>query len=205
MATIAALLALVVAMVLIGYRHFGNIQAGVAAASLFLLLPYTDQMVGRIDHIVPAALLVGAVAAYRRPLPAGLLLGTAGGLTFYPLLLFPLWCSFYWRRGLTRYLIGIATSLGVMIGLLVFLHPPDTSVDHWFVDQLRQMFGLTIFEQETSSGFWRDLELGRADSSAGGVWRVLCEPGLVACPQESGHAVELLGRRDAGGPVLSGA
>jgi hypothetical protein len=152
MVTIAALLSLVAAMVLIGYRHFGNIQTGVAAASLFLLLPYTDQMVGRIDHIVPAALLVGAAAAYRRPLPAGLLLGTAAGLTFYPLLLFPLWCSFYWRRGLARYLIGMATAIGVMLFGLPFLQGLHPFVD---VDQLRQMFGLTIFDQDTSSGFWR--------------------------------------------------
>jgi hypothetical protein len=151
-ATIAALLALVAAMVAIGYRHFGNIQTGVAAASLFLLLPYTDEMVGRIDHMVPAALLVGAVAAYRRPLPAGLLLGTAAGLTFYPLLLFPLWCSFYWRRGLARYLIGMATALLVMVSVLVFLQHLSP-----LVDQLRQMFGLTIFEQDTASGFWREL------------------------------------------------
>jgi hypothetical protein len=152
LATIAALLTLVVAMVLIGYRHYGNLQTGVAAASLFLLLPYTDQMVGRIDHSVPAALLVCAVAAYRRPLPAGLLLGTAAGLTFYPLWLFPLWCSFYWRRGLARYLIGMAASLGVMVFVLVFLHGLGP-----FIDQFRQMFGLTIFEQDASSGFWREL------------------------------------------------
>ncbi len=151
-ATIAALLALVVAMVVIGYRHFGNIQTGVAAVSLFLLLPYTDQMVGRVDHLIPAALLVGAVAAYRRPLPAGLLLGTAGGLIFYPLLLFPLWCSFYWRRGLTRYLVGMAVSLGAMIVVLASL-PRFGPV----VDQLRQMFGLTLLGQDASAGFWCDL------------------------------------------------
>ena len=151
-ATIVAVLALVLGMVLIGFRHFGNIQAGVAAASLFLLLPYTGQMTGRIDHMVPAAVLVAAVAAYRRPLPAGLLLGAAGGLILYPLFLFPLWCSFYWRRGLTRYLIGMAMSLVLMVLLLAFL---SDNLDS-FRAQLRQMFGGTLFAQPTDSGFWRD-------------------------------------------------
>ena len=150
--TIAAILALVAGIVVIGYRHFGNIQAGVATASLFLLLPYTGQMIGRIEHMVPGAVLVWAVAAYRRPLPAGLLLGTAAGLCFYPVFLFPLWCSFYWRRGLTRHLIGLAFSLLVMVFLLLFFSEAVGS----FGAQWRQMLGATIFSQDTSSGFWRD-------------------------------------------------
>jgi len=150
--TIAAMLALVVGMVVIGYRHFGNLQTGVAAASLFLLLPYTGQMFGRIDHMVPAAVLVWVVAAYRRPLPAGLLLGMAAALSFYPLFLFPLWCSFYWRRGLTRYLIGFAFALLAAVLGLVFLSDGFEAL----AVQLRQMFGATILAQDTGSGFWRD-------------------------------------------------
>ena len=72
----------VLGIVFIGYRHFDNIQTGVAAASLYLLLPYSAFMVGRLDHIIPAALLVWAVATYRRPVLSGLLIGAAAGLTF---------------------------------------------------------------------------------------------------------------------------
>ena len=54
-------LAVVIGMVLIGYRHFDNIRAGIAAATLYLLLPYTAQLTGRVDHVLPAALLVWAV------------------------------------------------------------------------------------------------------------------------------------------------
>ncbi len=50
-------LAVVIGMVLIGYRHFDNIRTGIAAATLYLLLPYTAQMTGRVDHVLPAALL----------------------------------------------------------------------------------------------------------------------------------------------------
>ena len=73
-------------MVLIGYRHFDNIQTGMAAATLYLLLPYTAEYTPRVDHVVPAALLVWAVQWYRRPAVAGMLVGLAGGLTWYPLL-----------------------------------------------------------------------------------------------------------------------
>ena len=96
-------LAVVIAMVLIGYRHFDNIRAGIAAATLYLLLPYTAQLTGRVDHALPSALLVWAVAAYRRPMIAGMLMGLAIGVIYYPVFLLPLWLSFYWQRGLLRF------------------------------------------------------------------------------------------------------
>ena len=87
-------LAVVIGMLWIGYRHFDSIKAGVAAAALYLFLPYTAQMAADVDHVVPAALLVWGVAAYRRPILAGFLLGWAAGVIYYPLLLLPLWCAF---------------------------------------------------------------------------------------------------------------
>jgi tRNA(Ile)-lysidine synthetase-like protein len=48
--------------------------------------------------IWPAVFLVWTVFAYRRPLIAGLLLGTAAGSVFFPLFLFPLWFGFYRGR-----------------------------------------------------------------------------------------------------------
>ena len=107
--------AVVLGIVFIGYRHFDNIQTGVAAASLYLLLPYSAFMVGHIDHILPAAMLVWAVAAYRRHVISGFLIGLAGGLTFYPLFLVPLWCSYYWQRGLFRFVATVVTALLVLV------------------------------------------------------------------------------------------
>ena len=40
---ILAHLAVVLGMVLIGYRHFDNVHTGVAAACLYLMLPYTAE------------------------------------------------------------------------------------------------------------------------------------------------------------------
>ena len=68
---ILAHMAVVIGMVLIGFRHFDNIKTGIAAATLYLMLPYTAQMTGRVDHVLPAALLIWAVETYRRPMVAG--------------------------------------------------------------------------------------------------------------------------------------
>ena len=62
---------------MIGYRHFENIKMGIGAATLYLMLPYTAQMTGHVDHVLPAALLVWAVVFYRRPALAGIFMGLA--------------------------------------------------------------------------------------------------------------------------------
>jgi len=148
---ILAHLALVIAIVLIGYRHFDNLQTGTAAAALYLLLPYTAQMTSRVDHVVPAALLVWAIEAYRRPMVAGILLGLAAGVIYYPLFLLPLWCGFYWRRGLIRFSIGVAAVLILLVTTLAL-----TSSDFGkFSEQMQQMFGWTSLLPEKPLGFWQ--------------------------------------------------
>jgi hypothetical protein len=143
-------LAVVFGIVLVGYRHFDNIQTGVAAASLYLLLPCTALMTSRVDHVIPAALLVWAVQSYRRPVASGVLIGLATGLIFYPLFLLPLWCGFYWRRGLWRFLIGIGVALlAVMICLAVT--PGGLGS---LADQLKQIFSWTSTLPEDLAGFW---------------------------------------------------
>ena len=147
---IVAYLAVVIGIVLIGYRHFDNIHTGVAVASLYLLLLYTSQMTGRLDHLVPAAMLVWATEAYRRPTVAGIFLGLAA-VVFYPLFLLPLWCSFYWKRGLIRFAIGVVASLVLLIVLLAFV---SGSVDS-FLAGLKQMFGGTCLSPGGVAGFWQ--------------------------------------------------
>jgi len=143
-------LAVVIGMVLVGYRHFGDIQTGVAAACLYLLLPYTAQFTGRVDHVVPAALLVWAVVAYRRPFVAGTLVGLATGAIYYPLFLLPLWSSFYWHRGVVRFVVGV-TAVLVLLALSLALGPAGLSVG----DQLKQMTGWTSLSARGAVGFWQ--------------------------------------------------
>ena len=133
---ILAQFSIVVGIVLIGSRHFSNIRAGVGCSLLYLLLPYTAQMTGRVDHVLPAALLLWAVLCYRRPMVAGIFLGLAGGLVYYPLFLLPLWGSFYWRRGARKFGAGVAAMLLLLMIALSF----DSSAS--LSDHLYRMFGL---------------------------------------------------------------
>jgi len=142
--------AIVAGMVAIGWLHFENIRLGIAAAVLYLLLPYTALMTGRVDHALPGALIVWAIASYRRPLVSGGLIGLAIGTIYYPVFLLPLWCSFYWERGIRRFALGVAAALLLLV-LTLFVTSPSAAV---FAGQLRQMFGW-IFPNEVSlEGFW---------------------------------------------------
>lgn len=141
-------LAVVLGIIAIGYWHFGNTKTGAGVAALYLMLPYTAQMTGYIDHVIPAALLVWAILCYRRPLTSGMLLGLATGLVYYPLFLLPLWVSFYWRRGLTRFAIGVGVTLLGMAVALAFI--PHAS--YW--ENLQQMFGLWPPQMEGLQGIW---------------------------------------------------
>lgn len=143
-------LAIVLGMVLIGRLHFDNYRTGIAAAVLYLLLPYTTQSTGRVDHVLPAALLIWTVLAYRNPLTAGLLLGLATGAVYYPLFLLPLWVGFYWNKGLRRFVLGYGATLTALVASLAFMPPAFGS----FFDQVKQMFGWANLSSASAEGFW---------------------------------------------------
>lgn len=145
---IAAGAAVVIGIILVGYRHFNNLRAGVGCAVLYLLLPYTAQMTGRVSHILPAAMLIWALLFYRRPILSGIFVGLSAGLVYYPLFLLPLWISFYWQRGLGRFCGGVTVTLIALATLLAF--GSDSSA----VEDLRQMFGLWLPAIEGLGGVW---------------------------------------------------
>lgn len=143
-------LAIVVGIVLVGVRHFDSIKTGIAVATLYLLLPYTAMWTGSVTHALPGALLVWAIVFYRWPLLAGAMIGLAFGTIYYPMFLLPLWISFYWQRGLPRFLMGVFTMVGVVI-LVAALTSTDTQV---FLARLQQMFGIALPESANLSGAW---------------------------------------------------
>ncbi len=143
-------LAIVIGVVLIGMRHFDNIKTGIAVAALYLLLPYTAMWTGSVTHALPGALLVWAIVFYRWPLVAGAMIGLAFGTIYYPMFLLPLWVSFYWQRGLTRFLIGLCVMISVVI-LAVAITSDSMDV---FLAHLQQMFGVALPEAEYFSGAW---------------------------------------------------
>lgn len=142
--------AIILGLIVIGVRHFDNVRTGIAATMLYLLLPYTAEMTGHVYHALPAALLVWAVVAYRRPLISGVLIGLATGTTYYPLFLLPLWIAFYWHRGLIRFLVGVGSMLAALVAALALTSPDSAS----FFAQVKLMFGWTVLAPQDVRGFW---------------------------------------------------
>ncbi len=115
-------LSVVVGLVLIGWKHFGDILSGMAAATFYLLLPYTYLLtpnsalgLGRWDMVWPMAWMVWAVFCYRRPVLAGAFLGVAAGGVLLPVLTLPAWLSFYRRRGAGRFFLSFAVFGGLTL------------------------------------------------------------------------------------------
>jgi len=147
---ILANLGLAVGVILIGYRHFDNVRMGMGAAMFYFLLPYTALYTGRVDHVLPAALLVWSILCYRMPVWSGIFVGLAIGTFYYPLFLLPLWFSYYWERGRSRFAIGVISTLVILAASLVFTSPDLET--YW--QQFRAMFGLWFPRDEGYTGFW---------------------------------------------------
>lgn len=141
--TVLCHLSIAVGLILIGWRHFEDLHAGMAAATFYLLLPYTYLLmpqsaigVGRWDHAWPMALMIWMVFFFRWPTVAGIFLGLATGTVFFPVLVLPLWLSFYRRRGARRFGLAFVLSAGLclaIIGLILWLNDalPRTLVSGW--------------------------------------------------------------------------
>jgi len=141
---------IVAGMVVIGHMHYDNITMGIAAATLYLLLPYTALWTGSPEHALPASVLVWSIALYRRPLVSGMMIGLAAGTIYYPAFLVPLWCSFYWERGLKRFISGVLVALLVLVLTLAFT---AASSEQFFQDLL-QMFGMRLPTISNLRGIW---------------------------------------------------
>ena len=113
---------IVCALAFIGWKHFQDLPGGVAAAAFYLLLPYTAYHVDQVHHVLPTAFLLWAVAAYRKPFLAGVLLGLSAGIGYSSFFLVFPWLGFYWKRGSGRFLLGfflaVLLCLAVDAGLL---------------------------------------------------------------------------------------
>ena len=101
-------LAVVLGLIFLARWHFGDLHLGLSMSTLYLLLPCTAYNVQYVNHVLPAALIVWALVAYRRPLMSGSLLGFACGTLMFPLFLLPIWASFYGRYGGIRFLGAVA-------------------------------------------------------------------------------------------------
>jgi hypothetical protein len=143
--SLACHLSIVVGLVLVGWRCFEDVQAGMAAATFYLLLPfiyyltpYSDLGLGRWDDLWPMAWMVWAVFCYRRPVLAGTFLGIAAGGALFPVLTLPVWLGFYGRRGGGRFLAVFLLAAGLCLALCVGAvwatgaWPSPAAVNRWF-------------------------------------------------------------------------
>lgn len=142
---------IVFGVILIGHWHFESINTGIAVATLYLMLPYTALWTGSPPHALPASLLVWAVVLYRYPLLSGMMVGLASGTIYYPAFLLPLWCSFYWQRGVKRFISGVLLMLVILVLTLAFT---ATSFD-LFVERVLQMLGLRLPTTSHFEGIWK--------------------------------------------------
>jgi hypothetical protein len=144
-------IAVVVALASIAWQQFQDIAAGMAAVTFYLLLPYTGFHVGQLHHVLPMALFLGAILAYRAPLLAGGVLGVAAAATYFPVFVLPIWLSFYRGRGMGRFLIAFLAMLALSlagIGLALSSAGELTSTIH-------QALGMSAAEAAaTTEGFW---------------------------------------------------
>jgi hypothetical protein len=121
-------LAIFAGLLVVGCRHFNDLHGGMAAATFYLLLPYTAFHIDQWHHVWPMALVVWAVVFYRKPALAGLLLGLAAGTVYFPLLVLPVWLSFYRGRGNGRFLGTFTLVFGLCLAA--------TGVILWYDNEL---------------------------------------------------------------------
>ncbi|MBI3861967.1 MAG: hypothetical protein HY290_08720 [Planctomycetia bacterium] len=118
---ILAHLAIIFGLVLIGRHIFGDSEVGFAMATLYMLLPCTAYDVAEINNVLPAAVVVWAIWAYRRPVVTGMLLGLASAMMFFPVFLLPLWTSFYGKRGGVRFGLAVVLTTTCILSSLLLL------------------------------------------------------------------------------------
>jgi hypothetical protein len=149
-------LAVVAALVVIGWWHYQDLHGGIAAAVFYLLLPYTGLKGDQLPQVVPIALILWGVVFYRRPGLAGLFLGLAAAAADFPALIFPLWLNFYWRRGAGRFAACFVLAAGVclaVVGALLWRHGELGA-------SLKAALDLSdwqAWKEPTTDGFWKGI------------------------------------------------
>ena len=117
---LVAHVAIMIGLLVIGYKHFESASLGLAMAALYLMMPCTAYYVHRVTHVLPAAFLIWAFVFYRRPVVAGCLLAFASGALFSTVFLLPLWAAYYGRRRLVRFGVGLS-AVGLLLTIPLLL------------------------------------------------------------------------------------
>lgn len=148
----------VVGLVLIG-RKLAGAAVGWGLACLYCASPFVQGLGGEelfisgmtfISHIAPAAITIVAFALLNRPFAAGVMLGVAAGILFYPAFFFPLWFGYYFWRGkdwrkFTAGFVVVCAVIGMSV-LLLTDSPEGGSV-------LQTIYESTVGHQESKGAY----------------------------------------------------
>lgn len=149
--------AVVLGLIFVGRWHFSDTTLGLAMATLYLLLPCTAYDVTRVNHLLPAALILWAVACYRKPIVAGLLLGLACGSMFFAVFLLPLWTAFYWKRGSVRFASALVGTAVIVVASLLLTSADSHSFTRQIIGSI-EWSALKFEAGETGVGFWSTVD-----------------------------------------------
>jgi hypothetical protein len=145
-------LAVIFGLIAVGRWHFSDTSLGLSMAALYLLLPCTAYDVSKVNHLLPAALIVWAVAMHRRPMVAGMLLGLACGTVFFPIFLLPIWVAFYWKRGALKFGMALVLTGAVLLGSLILTSADSLSFKQQTLGSID--WSVLKFEADDGVGFW---------------------------------------------------
>jgi hypothetical protein len=144
--------AVLLGLIFVGRWHFSDTNMGLAMATLYLLLPCTAYDVSRVNHVLPAAFVVWAIAFHSRPLVAGTLIGFACGTLFFPAFLLPIWLAFYWRRGAVRFAGALICVGTVLLGSLALTSADSLSFKQQTLGSID--WNVLQFTSDEGVGFW---------------------------------------------------
>lgn len=151
---------LVMHLILIGWLHFRNVTIGVAAALLYLLMPYTAIFMLHTSQVVASMFIVLAITWYRSPVLAGLFLGLGTGFGFFPAILVPVWLGFYFRRGHGRFLLTYLSVILVFVCFLAIFAGLGQAWDTAWMLAEWQAWKFAI--KPTADGLWNSISLHAA-------------------------------------------
>lgn len=116
-------------------RHAG-VDTALGIVAVYAASPYVLGLGGQrfvitglayISHIAPAAVMLAALWAARRPALSGGLFVASAGVLFFPAFLFPSWLGWWWRRHGRRawHFVGGYAIVGLLILVLVVASTPS--------------------------------------------------------------------------------
>ncbi len=147
-------LAVITGLILIGYLHFKDLNSGMAAVCIYLLLPYTAYHISQIHHIWPAVFIIWSIVTYRQAMLSGLILGLATGTVFFPGFLFPLWFGFYRGRGMWQFTFGFLFSLCFSLALTAITLLQHGEFSEYVHDTLA-LSDWQVWQIPRSESFWQ--------------------------------------------------